>query len=113
MQRGNDGTVGERKLLLPKSPNRDIVAQLGAQLLEVASCQVGDRDQSPVTVSGRNCDAVDRGGITLSLWLGLLGALCRGFRDVQSANRDSGANTQSTKGLPGGMKCHRLLLLAD
>jgi hypothetical protein len=33
-------------------------------------------------VSGRNCNAIDRGGIALSLWLA---ALCRGFRDVQSA----------------------------
>lgn len=29
---------------------------------------------------------MDWGGITLSLWLALVGALRRGFRDVQSAN---------------------------
>src|SRR5262245_9079614 len=108
MQRGNDCAVRERERPVAKGLDRNIVAQLGAQLFQVASCQAGDRDQAPVTVSGRNCDAIDRGGMTLSLRLALL-ALCRGFRDVQSANGDCGANAQSTEKAPGGRKCHDLL----
>ena len=38
MQRGNDCAVRERELPFPKGRYRDIVAQLGAQLLEVVSC---------------------------------------------------------------------------
>ena len=92
MQRGNDCAVRERELTFPKGLYRNIVAQLGAHLFQFASCQVINGDRAPVTVSGRNCDAIDRRGIALSLWLVLLGALCRGFRDVQNANGDNGAN---------------------
>src|SRR5262249_36840087 len=106
MQRGNDCAVRERELPFAKRLYRDIVAQLGAQLFQLASCQVGDGDQAPVTVSGRNCDAIDRGGMTLGPWLALLGALCGGFRDVQRANGESGANAESTKNLPSGPTCH-------
>src|SRR5262245_20528508 len=109
MQRGNDCAVREREFPFPKGFYRNIIAQLGAYLFQVISCQVVDGDQSPVTVSGRNCDAIDRVDITLSLRLALLGALCCGFRDVQSANGDSDANAQSTKNLPGGPKCHNRL----
>src|SRR5262245_33012281 len=109
MQRGNDCAVRERELSFPKGLYRNIVAQLGAHLFQIASCQVVDGDQSPVTVSDWNCDAIDRGGITLSLRLALLGALCRGSRDVKSANDDSDANAQSTKNLPSGPKGHNRL----
>src|SRR5262249_37643539 len=81
---------------------RNIVAQLRAQLLEFASGQVNHRDQAPVAVSGRNCDAIDRGGMTL----GLLGALRRRRRDVKSPDGDSRASAYSAKGLQGGMTCH-------
>src|SRR5262249_40979747 len=111
MQRGYHGAVWERELSCPKGLYRNIVTQLGAQLLQVASCQAGDGDQAPVTVSGRNCDAIDRGGSTLSRWLALPGALRRRFRDVQRANGDRGADAQSTKNLPSGPKCHGLLPL--
>jgi hypothetical protein len=37
MQRGNDCAVRERELPFPKGRYRDIVAQLGVQLLEVIS----------------------------------------------------------------------------
>ena len=37
MERGNDGAVGKRELPFPKGCYRNIVAQLGAQLLELAS----------------------------------------------------------------------------
>src|SRR5262249_7828137 len=70
-------------------------------------CQVVDGDQAPVTVSVRNRDAIDRGGIARSL--ALLGALRRGLRDVERANRDRGANAHNAKNLPGGPKRHDLL----
>src|SRR5262249_32319394 len=41
MQRGNDCTVRERKRPFPQGPYREVVAQLGAQLLEVASREAG------------------------------------------------------------------------
>ena len=108
MQRGNDCAVREGDRPVAKGLDRNIVAQLGAQLFQVVACQAGDRDQAPVTVSGRNCDAIDRGGMTLGLRLALL-ALCRGVRNVQSANGDCGANAQSAEKVPGGRKCHDLL----
>src|SRR6516164_3183115 len=106
MQRGNDRAVRERERPFAKGLYRNIVAQLGAQLFQVASGQAGDGDQAPVTVSGRNCDAVDRGGMTLGPSLALLGALCRGFRDVQRANGESGANAESSKYRTPGPTCH-------
>src|SRR5215467_16312126 len=39
---------------------RNIVAQLGAHLFQVASCQVVDGDQLPVAVSLGDLDSVDR-----------------------------------------------------
>src|SRR5262249_52876395 len=94
MQCGNDCAIRERELPFTKGLYRNVVAQLGAHLFQFACCsgQVVDGDQAPVTVSVRNCDAVDWGGTTLSPRLAFLGVLCRGFRDVQSANGDSGAN---------------------
>jgi hypothetical protein len=44
--------------------------------------------------------------MTLSLSLALLGALCGGFRDVENANGERGANAESTKNLPSGPTCH-------
>src|SRR5215813_6265251 len=69
MQRGNDGAVGERELPCPKGLYRNIVAQLGAHLFQVASCsrQVVDRDQAPVTISARDLDSVDRRGVSVDL----------------------------------------------
>jgi hypothetical protein len=109
MERGNDCAVRDRKFPLSKGIYRNVVAQLGAHLFQLVSRQVIDGDQTPLTVSVRNCDAVDRGGITLSLCLALLGALCRGFRDVQSGSDGSGANGYNTKNLSNGPKCHDLL----
>src|SRR6516225_1868819 len=96
MQRGNYGAVREWELPFPKSLYRNIVAQLGAHLFD-PSCQVVDRDQAPVTISGWNRDAIDRRGFALNLWLDLVVALCRGFRYVQHANGGRGANAESTK----------------
>src|SRR6516164_1067147 len=110
MQRRNDCAVRERELPLAKGLYRNVVAQLSAQLPEATSCEVADSDQAPVAVSSRNCDAIDRGGITPRLYLALLGALCGGFREVESANEESGANAQSTMSLRSDVKCHDLLL---
>src|SRR5215510_1806189 len=88
---------------------RNVVAQLSTHLFQFISCQVIDGDQTPITVSGRNCDAVDRRCIALSLRLALLGALCRGFRDVESANGDSGANAECSENLCSRPEYHDLL----
>src|SRR5258706_13838923 len=99
MQRGNDCAVRERELSFPERLDRNIVAQLGAQLFQVVSYQVGNGDHAPVAGSGRNCDAIDRGGITLSLWRALL-ALCGGSRDLKRPNARGGPNASSAKTLP-------------
>src|ERR1035437_5485775 len=62
MQRDNDCAVRERKLSFPIGLYRYIVAQLGAQIVEVAFF-VGHGDQLPISVSWGNCDSVDRGGV--------------------------------------------------
>src|SRR5271169_3398439 len=82
MQRRNDCTIREGDHSFLKSLDGYLVAELRAQLVDLVCSQLGHGDQFPVTVSGWNCDAVDRGGI----------ALRRGPRDVQSAKRDNGAN---------------------
>jgi hypothetical protein len=44
MQRGNDCAVRERELPFAKGLYRNVIAQLGAQMLEFVSCQLLDRD---------------------------------------------------------------------
>ena len=67
MQRGNDCAVREREYPFPIGLDGYLIAQLGAQLFEVACREAAHGDQLPVAVAGWNCDAVDRGGITQSL----------------------------------------------
>src|SRR6266478_3700325 len=66
MQRHNDGAIRERKLSFPIGLHRYIVAQLGANIVEVAFF-VGHGDQLPVAVSGGNFYSVDRGGLSIGL----------------------------------------------
>src|SRR5262245_62705550 len=67
MQRGNDCAVRERELAFAKGLYRNVIAQLGAQLLEFVSCQLLDRDQAPVAVTCGNFDTVDRRGVSVGL----------------------------------------------
>src|SRR5208283_3104328 len=68
MQRGNDRAIRERQSPIAEGLDRNIVAQLGAQLLESScSCQELDRDQAPVTKSLRELDPVDGRSLTLRL----------------------------------------------
>jgi hypothetical protein len=66
VQRSYDCAVRERELSFLKGLYRDIVPQLRAQLLELASYsyQLINRDQAPVTISGRDCNAIDRGSLS-------------------------------------------------
>src|SRR4029077_15130826 len=50
---GNDRAVRERKLSFPGSPDRKVVTQNCAQVVEIALF-VGHGDQFPVTISGGN-----------------------------------------------------------
>jgi hypothetical protein len=63
---GNDGAVRVRKLPFPAGFDRYVVAQNGAQVVEVAFF-VGHGDQPPVAVSGRDFDSEDRGGLFIGL----------------------------------------------
>src|SRR5215204_1611844 len=63
---GNDGAVRERKCPFPGGLDRYVVAQNGAQIVEVAFF-VGDGDQPPVAVSGWDFDSEDRGGLSVGL----------------------------------------------
>ena len=56
---GNDCAVRERKLPFPVGLDGYIVAQNGAQIVEVAFF-VGHGDQPPVAVTGGNLDSEDR-----------------------------------------------------
>src|SRR5262245_47788244 len=67
MQRGNDCAVREGELPVAEGLYRNIVPQLGAQLFQVASCQMVDRDQLPVAISGRDFDAVNRSRLSIGL----------------------------------------------
>jgi hypothetical protein len=67
MQRGNDCAVRERELPFPKGRYRNVVAQLGAHLFQVASSQMIDGDQAPVTEPRRNFDSVDWRGLSIGL----------------------------------------------
>jgi hypothetical protein len=86
VQRSYDCAVRERELSFLKGLYRDIVPQLRAQLLELASYsyQLINRDQAPVTISGRDCNAIDRGSIISSLRLAFHGALCGRFRGTNA-----------------------------
>src|SRR5271166_2844455 len=68
MQRGNDRAIRERQSPIAEGLDRNIVAQLGAQLLESScSCQLLDRDQAPVTKSLRELDPVDGRSLAVRL----------------------------------------------
>src|SRR5215813_5413579 len=77
---GNDRAVRERKLAFAGGLDRDVVAQDGAQIVEVAFF-MGHGDQPPVAVSGGNFDSEDRGG----LLIGLSG--CGGHRGDHAGER--------------------------
>jgi hypothetical protein len=63
---GNDRAVGERKLSFSVCLDRHIVAQNGAQIVEVAFF-MRHGDQSPVAVSGRDSDSEERGGLFIDI----------------------------------------------
>ena len=63
---GNDRAARERKLTFPEGLDRCVVAQNGAQIVEVAFF-VGHGDQAPVAVSGGDFDSEDRGGLSIGL----------------------------------------------
>src|SRR5262249_56391401 len=67
MQRGNDCAVREWELPFAKGFYCNVIAQLGAQLLEFVSRQLLDRDQAPVAVTCGNFDPVDWGGVSVTL----------------------------------------------
>src|SRR6516162_11671782 len=102
MQRSNDCAVWEGDRPFLEGFDRYLIAELGAQLIDLVCHQVVHGDHFPIAVSGRNCDAVDRRGIArvrnrASLWLALFAALRRGVRSIHRTYRDSGATAQSTK----------------
>jgi hypothetical protein len=66
MQRRNDCAVRKWKLPFAIGFDRYIVAQLGAQIVEVALL-VRHGDQSPVAISGGEFDSVDWGGLSSRL----------------------------------------------
>ncbi len=66
VQSGNDRAVREWKLPLAVGLDRHIVAQNGSKAVQVAFF-VGDGDQPPVSVSGRNSCYEDRGGRVIAL----------------------------------------------
>ena len=56
-----NGSLPSRKACIATS-----LPKLGTHLFQFVPCQVVDGDQVPLAISGRNCDAIDRRGITLS-----------------------------------------------
>src|ERR1700680_1948111 len=81
MYGGNDCTVRERDCPFLKGLHRYFVAELSTQLVELVGLELVHRDQLPIAVSGRNRDAVDRGGV----------ALRRRPRDIQRRKYDNSA----------------------
>src|SRR5271166_5071447 len=68
MQRGNDRAIRERQSPITEGLDRNIIAQLGAQLLESSrSGQLLDRDQAPVPKSLRELDPVDGRSLAVRL----------------------------------------------
>src|ERR1700722_5172571 len=102
MYGSDDCAVRERDCPLLKGLDRYFVAELSTQLVELVGLELVHRDQLPIAVSGRNRDAVDRGGI----------ALRRGPCDIQSTKRENSANAQSKRvfqSATSGMKHDSLL----
>jgi hypothetical protein len=62
---GDDDAVRELLLPLPIRLDRDIVAENGAQIVELAFL-VGDGDQPPVAVTREHFDPEDRGGLIIA-----------------------------------------------
>src|SRR5271169_13642 len=74
MQRGNYCAIRERQSPIAEGLDRKIVAQFGAQLLELASRtgqllarQSLDRDQAPVTIPVGDFNSIDRRGVSIGL----------------------------------------------
>jgi hypothetical protein len=63
---GNDCATGERRFSFPVGLDRNVVAQIGAQIVEVAFF-LGHGDQPPVAVSERDFDSEDRGDLSIGL----------------------------------------------
>src|SRR5580704_4032360 len=99
MQRGNDRAIRERPSSIAEGLDRNIVAQFGAQLLEITSTtgqllagQLLDRDQVPVTISLRELDPIDRRGLAARLARARSGD---GDRAGEHANPDQRENNPS------------------
>src|SRR5580704_17556042 len=68
MKRCNDGTIRERERSLLESLDRDVVAELSAQLLALAGeMELIHGDQLPIAIAGGNFNAIDRGGVSIGL----------------------------------------------
>ena len=63
---GDDGAVRVREHPFAQGLDCDVVAQNGAQVVELAFF-MGDRDQPPVAISGRFLDSEDRRGLSTRL----------------------------------------------
>ena len=69
MNRCNDGAVWERDLSFFNGLDRNVVAELSAQLVGLALDQeVIHGDQFPIAIPGGNSDSVDRGGLSIALF---------------------------------------------
>src|SRR5580698_8597786 len=89
MQRGNDGAVRERELPFPKGGYSEIVAQLGAQLLQSSGTrQLFDSNQAPVPIPLRQLDPVDRRSLAVRLfrYSGRSKGDCEGANPKERAN---------------------------
>jgi hypothetical protein len=63
---GNDCGIGDRRFSFPVGLDRNVVAQIGAQIVEVAFF-LGHGDQPAVAVSERDFDSEDRGDLSIGL----------------------------------------------
>src|SRR5580704_8944336 len=98
MQRGNDGAIRERQSAVAVGLDRKIVAQFGAQLLELASPtgqllarQSLDGDQAPIVISVGDFNSIDR----RSLSIGLSGCGLHVGGDTGDCSNGTGNGNQS------------------
>src|SRR5437868_5942754 len=83
---GDDGAIGERTRTVPIGLDRDVIAELDAQIVERCA-YLRKRNHAPVAIPVGKFDAVDRGDVTLSL------TKCRNIRR-QNAHRDGSDSGQ-------------------
>src|SRR5580693_2076891 len=79
-QPGDDRAVRKRQLPFPVGLDRQIIAEKGSKIVEVAFF-VGHGNQLPVAVSGGNFDSEDRGGFFISV------SRCGGRRNDNAGHR--------------------------